>query len=375
MKIIFSSNISWSIYNFRKGLLTSLKNEGHKIFTVGLKDDYSKKLQELGFEHTNILINNNSKNPIKDLKLIYQYFKIYKKLDPDVICHNAIKPNIYGTIAAGILNIPVVNNISGLGTLFIKKSLSTGIAKFLYRISQKRASKVFFQNKDDLDLFLKNKLITKGKCMLIAGSGVNTNLFIRDESVNKKNVNFVFLFIGRLIYDKGIREFIEASEIVKNTVSNVKFNILGPIYESNETAIKKLELENWIKKDYINYLGESDFVKEEMDKANCIVLPSYREGLSKVLIEASSMSLPIITTNVPGCRDVVIDKQTGFLCEVRNSKDLADKMIKMLNLPLVEIITMGINGRKRAVESFDEQIIINHYKNVIYSIHDETNNK
>ena len=124
MKIIFSSNISWSIYNFRRGLLMSLKKDGHHIYTIASKDDYSNKLEELGFRHTNIIINNNSKNPINDLNLIYQYYKIYKKIAPDVICHNAIKPNIYGTIAAGILNIPVVNNISGLGTIFINNNFS-----------------------------------------------------------------------------------------------------------------------------------------------------------------------------------------------------------------------------------------------------------
>ncbi len=368
MRIVFSSNVSWSIYNFRRGLLNELKNDGNEIFTVALKDEFSEKLQKLGFSHINICINNNSKNPIKDLNLIYQYYKIYKKIAPDIICHNAIKPNIYGTIAAGMLRIPVVNNISGLGTLFIKSSLSTKIAKLLYRISQRKASKVFFQNNDDLQLFLKNKLITKDKCILIPGSGVNTQLFIRDKEVNKKNQNFSFLFIGRLIYDKGIIEYIEAVRIIKNKFSNVEFNILGPIYHSNETAINKSELEGWVKNGYINYIGETDFVKEEMDKVNCIVLPSYREGLSKVLIEASSMSLPIITTNVPGCKDVVIDGETGFLCKVRDSSDLAIQMRKMILLSKEEQVLMGENGRKRAVEVFDEKIIINHYKDVIYSI-------
>jgi glycosyltransferase involved in cell wall biosynthesis len=271
-------------------------------------------------------------------------------------------------MAAGMLKIPVVNNISGLGTLFIKNSVSTRIAKLLYRISQRKASKVFFQNNDDLQLFLKNKLITKDKCMLIPGSGVNTQLFIRDKEVNKKNTKFTFLFIGRLIYDKGIIEFIEAAKIMKNKFSNIEFNILGPMYHSNETAIKKSELDDWVKNEYINYIGESDFVKEEMDKVNCIVLPSYREGLSKVLIEASSMCLPVITTNVPGCKDVVIDGETGFLCKVKDSINLAVQMEKIISLSIEELTLMGENGRKRAVEVFDEKIIINHYKDVIYSI-------
>lgn len=368
MRIVFSSNISWSIYNFRRGLLNDLKKDGNEIFTVALEDEFSEKLKDLGYTHTNISINNNSKNPFKDIHLIYQYYKIYKKITPDIICHNAIKPNIYGTIAADLLKIPVVNNISGLGTLFIKNSLSTKIAKLLYRISQRKASKVFFQNNDDLELFIKNKLIKKEKSILIPGSGVNTQLFIRDKEVNKKNLKFTFLFIGRLIYDKGIREYVDAAKIMRDKFPSIKFNVLGPIYNSNETAIKKSELEKWVKKDYINYLGESDFVKEEMEKASCIVLPSYREGLSKVLIEASSMSLPIITTNVPGCKDVVVDGETGFLCKVKDSIDLVIQMEKIISLSVDELNLMGENGRKRAVEVFDEKIIIKHYKDVIYSI-------
>ena len=365
MKIIFSSNISWSIYNFRRGLLMSLKKDGHHIYTIASKDDYSNKLEELGFRHTNIIINNNSKNPINDLNLIYQYYKIYKKIAPDVICHNAIKPNIYGTIAAGILNIPVVNNISGLGTIFINNNFSTIIAKLLYFISQKKAAAVFFQNSSDLELFLKNKLINKNKCIIIPGSGVNTKKFVREMGINKLNKKFTFLFIARLIYIKGIIEFVEAAKIIKNKFPNVQFDILRPIYSSGETAIKPSELEEWISSGYINYLGESDLVKQEMDKANCVVLPSYREGLSKVLIEASSMSLPIITTNVPGCKDVVIDGETGFLCKVKDHIDLALQMEKMIMLSSQEIKLMGEKGRKRAIEVFDENIIINHYKNII----------
>ncbi|WP_456376717.1 glycosyltransferase, partial [Lutibacter sp.] len=164
MKIIFSSNITWSIYNFRTSLLKSLQSEGYEIYTVANKDIYAEKLIKAGFYYHQIKLNNNTTNPFEDLRTIYNYYKIYKKIKPDIICHNAIKPNIYGTIAASLLGIPTLNNISGLGTLFIKKSFSTKIAKWLYRFSQKRATKVFFQNNDDLKLFLQYKLIKKNKC-------------------------------------------------------------------------------------------------------------------------------------------------------------------------------------------------------------------
>ncbi|MFT7251620.1 MAG: glycosyltransferase involved in cell wall biosynthesis [Flavobacterium sp.] len=366
MKIVFSSNISWSIYNFRTPLLRDLQSDGHEIHAVASEDAYADKLLNEGFYFEAISLNNNSTNPIEDLKTIIRYYRIYKKIKPDIICHNAIKPNIYGTIAAGILGIPTINNISGLGTLFIKKSLSTRIAKLLYRISQRKASKVFFQNNDDLQLFLKNKLITKDKCKLIPGSGVDTSKFVPVKKTHPKDC-FKFLFVGRLLYDKGIREYIDAIKIIKTNYKNIEFQILGPIYSNNATAISQENLNDWIAAGLINYLGETDDVLKYMVAVDCLVLPSYREGLSKVLIEGSSVALPIITTNVPGCKDVVIDNETGFLCEVKNSKDLADKMIKMIKLPIEERLLMGDNGRNRAINVFDEQIIIKHYKDAIYS--------
>jgi glycosyltransferase involved in cell wall biosynthesis len=367
MKIIFSSNIAWSIFNFRFNLLKSLQDDGHEIYTVAFPDEYSEKLKEQGFHFAAVNLNNNATNPIEDLKSIYSYYKIYKKISPDVICHNAIKPNIYGTIAASMLNIPVVNNISGLGTLFIKKSFSTQIAKLLYRFSQRKASKIFFQNKDDLNLFLENKLIENSKAQVIPGSGVNTLRFIPNEA-KEEGLDFTFLFIGRLLYDKGIREYVEAVQLLKKKYPKTKFSILGPLYENNATAISKETLLNWTTRDEIIYLGHTDRVEEVMKEADCVVLPSYREGLSKVLIEASSMGLPIVTTNVPGCRDVVIDKVTGFLCEVKNSKDLADKMEKMLLMSSEEKMRMGYYARERAIEVFDEKIIIKHYKEAIYAL-------
>jgi glycosyltransferase involved in cell wall biosynthesis len=367
MKIIFSSNISWSIYNFRLALLKSLQNDGHNIYTVASRDKYSKLLENEGFTYKEIILNNNSTNPIKDFKIIRDYYKLYKEIDPDIICHNAIKPNIYGTIAAGFLGIPVVNNISGLGTLFIKKSISTKIAKLLYKISQIKASKVFFQNSDDLNLFIKNKLIDAEKCKVIPGSGVDTFKFSPPEQTIK-NDTFHFLFVGRLLYDKGILEYINAINILKKSYPNVTFEVLGPLYENNTTSVKKETLDFWVSEDIINYLGETDNVQCFMEKTDCIVLPSYREGLSKVLIEASSMGLPIVTTNVAGCKDVVIDEETGFLCNAKDSKDLALKMEKMILLSSTERETMGRKARQRAIDCFDQKIIINIYKKTIDSI-------
>lgn len=367
MKIIFSSNIAWSIFNFRMPLLKSLQEEGHEIHAVSaFNEKYSEKLMNEGFFFHGIKINNNSKNPIKDLYLLVQYYNIYKKINPDVICHNAIKPNVYGTIAAKILGIPVVNNISGLGTLFIKKSLSTKIAKFLYKISQRRADKVFFQNTEDHQEFLNNKLVKVDNSEVIPGSGVDTKSFVPKKE--KGDRIFRFIFIGRLIFDKGILEFIEALRILKKKYPNFEGAVLGPIYYSNNTAITEEILNDWISESVINYLGETDNVVEYMQTADCLVLPSYREGLSKVLIEGSSVALPIITTDVPGCRDVIVDGVTGYLCKVKNNEDLAEKMELILNMKDSDRIEMGNRGRERAISTFDEKIIIKQYKSAIYGV-------
>ena len=369
MKILFSSNASWSVHNFRTNLLKSLQKDGHEIFVVAKEDAYSKKLQKNGFNFKNINVSNNSKNPIKDLILIRDYIKVYKKLKPDIILHNAIKPNIYGTIAANYLNIPTINNISGLGTIFIKKSITTKLAKLLYKISQQKAAIVFFQNKTDKSLFISKNLVSKEKVRLIPGSGVNIDLFHPKLNTNQNNKRFEFLFIARLIKDKGIIEYLEAAKILKTKHKDkVTFSILGSFYNANETAITKSDLNKWINDGIINYIGETDTVESEIAHADCVVLPSYREGLSKVLIEASAMEKLIITTNVPGCKDVVIDGYNGYLCEVKSTIDLANKMKKMFLLNEAKKKEMGLNARKRAVEVFDEKRIIEIYKREIYKI-------
>jgi len=348
--------------------LLSLQEEGHDIYCVSNDEEgYSSKLEDLGFKFIRVNIENNSKNPFKDLLLIKEYFKVYRQINPDIILHNAIKPNIYGTIVAGIIRKPTINNISGLGTLFIKKSISTYLAKFLYYISQSFATTVFFQNKHDMKLFIDGKLVNESKSKLIQGSGVDTSRFVSDKS-KLNNKIFQFLFVGRLLKDKGIVELYEAAKKLYNEGLNFKLTFLGGLYKNNETSISEDLLKNWTESDFVNHLGATDDVVSVMQTADCLVLPSYREGLSKVLIEASSMEIPIITTNVPGCKDVVIDGHNGFLVKVKDVEDLADKMKKMLNLNKNQRLQMGKNGRKRALGIFDLDIINSIYKKEVYRI-------
>ena len=363
-KICIVSNTSWYIYNFRLNLANRLKDKGFQVVIVAPEDDKYTDLLKKDFEVYNIYMNAKGINPIVDLKTIFEFYKLYKEIKPDIILQYTIKPNIYGSIASSMLNIPTINNIAGLGTLFVKESVITKIAKLLYRFSQKRVNKIFFQNKDDFKMFVDENLVKKEKCDVLPGSGVDLSRFI---PINKKenHNNFIFLFIARIIKDKGVIELIQAIQILKSKNLNFEVHILGALNVINNTAISKEELDSWIDDDLIKYLGTSDSVENIIKTADCVVLPSYREGTPRVLLEACAMEVPIITTDAVGCKDVLNDGVNGYLCKVKDSKDLANKMEKMINLSEEERLAMGKAGREKMIREFDEEIVINKYLKVI----------
>jgi len=354
-------NTSWNIINFRMGLLKALQKNGYRVVAIAPIDEYSKKFEDLGVEFHNIIINNKGTNPFEEIKLIFDFYRLYKEIKPDVLLHYTIKPNIYGNLAARILKIPVISNVSGLGTVFLSDGLSSKIARKLYKIALRFPKKVFYQNKHDRDLFVSSHLVSIERTDVLPGSGIDINKFKPIVNSLIKNNSLRFLFIARLLKDKGLIEFIEAAKRMKQKYPKVEFQILGAYYPGNPTAITQVEMQEWINDDIINYLDTSDNVKSVVATADCIVLPSYREGLSRVLLEGASMAKPLITTNVPGCKEVVDDGVNGFLCKVKDSRDLADKMEKMLNLNEEQRIEMGKNGREKIIKQFDEKIVIDKY--------------
>ena len=353
-------NTSWNIYNFRLGLIRALKEKGYRVLLIAPRDDYTEKLEAEGFLYYEIKMNNKGVNPLEDLKLTRDFYKLYQEIKPNIIFNYTIKPNIYSSLAAKKLNIPVINNITGLGTVFLNNNLSSHIARWLYKISINKNS-VVFQNRDDMKLFIKKGLVQESSVTLISGSGIDTERF-KPLSKNK-NEKFVFLMIARLIKDKGIEEYIEAIRLIRQSCDAQKctFKILGSLYLSNPTAISQKELDGWIDEGLIEYLGHSDTVYEEIAKVDCVVLPSYREGLSRVLLEASSMEKPIITTNVPGCRDVVDDTINGYLVEVKNSRELAQAIQKMVALSSLDLQRMGEAGREKVINQFSQTKVIEKY--------------
>lgn len=363
MKIAISINTSWNIFNFRMGLIKKLQDEGHEIYAIAPEDEYSIKLIENGCHFIPINIQNKGSNPIKDFLLIIKYFFIFSKIKPDYILQYTIKPNIYGTIAARLLRIPTINNVSGLGTVFLHDNLVSKIAKTLYKFAFKFPKRVFFQNNDDLELFINHKLIDRNKTDVLAGSGVNLTKYIPKPYV--RNDTFVFLLIARMLYDKGLVEYVEAIKILKSQHVDAKFQLLGFTDFESKMGVTEKELNNWISEGYIEYLGHTSNVIPFINDADCIVLPSYREGTPKSLIEALALAKPIITTNVPGCKDTIVDGVNGYLCEVKNAKDLAEKMHKLLSKDTIDLQRMGENGRKFAEIKFDEKIVIKKYLEII----------
>lgn len=363
-KIIIVANTSWYLFNFRLNLMLDLKNLGYQIIVVAPLDDYSNRFAAHGIRFIALPMDNQGTNPIKDSLLIARFIALFLKQQPVVILSYTPKCNIYAGLAARLLNIPIINNISGLGTAFIRENLVTKIVKFLYTVALKKSTQVFFQNQDDLQLFLDHGLVKKELTDLLPGSGVDVNRFTPEENPIP-HTSFVFLLVARMLKDKGIVEFVDAARSLKNQYPYIDCQLLGFLDAKNSTAISSEEMQAWVNGGLVNYLGVSDSVVDFLRQADCVVLPSYREGTPRSLLEAASVGKPIITTDAVGCREVVDDGVNGFLCEPRSADDLKAKMEKMLLLPEAERIQMGLNGREKILKQFDEKIVIDRYLKVI----------
>jgi glycosyltransferase involved in cell wall biosynthesis len=364
MRVAIVLNTSWNIYNFRRGLAQTLLNAGHQVIAIAPEDKYSSYLQEMGCEFYPVRLENKGSNPLKDLGYMYQLYKIYKKAKPDVILQFTIKPNIYGTLAALPLGKLVINNVCGLGTVFLRNNLTAKVAKVLYKLSFRFPRRVFFQNEDDLNLFLEQNLIREKITDLLPGSGIPLDKF-KPQGEFKRNSPFTFLVIARLLYDKGIREYIDSIKILQAKGIKARFQLLGYLDDSKNLGITQKQLNEWVNQGLVEYLGTTENVAELIAQADCVVLPSYREGTPRSLLEAAGMGKPIVTTNIAGCRQTVNDGENGFLCEVRNAQDLADKMEKIFYLSDNELIAMGQASRLKAEQEFDEQIVIQKYLAII----------
>lgn len=368
-KVIISANVFFTITNFRIELLKALKSEGYEIVCIANNDDLSatsyKILESLSIKYIQVDISRKGLNPIEDLRYLFNLVDIYKKEKADVVLHFTIKPNIYGTIAAKLAGIKSINTINGLGSAIIRDNFLANILKGMYRFSLIFSSKVFFQNDDDKQFFLSQNLVKEEKVGIVPGSGVDTSFFINCNSISKK---LTCILVARLLKDKGIYEYIEAIKALKKKYADVEFLLAGQFDDGNPTAIQKSEVEKWQHEKIIKFLGKTDDIREFLKLADVVVLPSYREGLSRFLIESASASKPIVTTKVPGCKDIVDETINGFLCDVKDSSSLKEALERMIVLSKEELLNMGNNSRKIAIKRFDKNIVNNIYLEVIKSL-------
>ena len=368
-KIVFTANTSYNFYNFRLPLLKTLKNKGYKVILCAPVDEYTQALKnEFEFYELKFL-DRKSINPIKDFLFLLELVKLLKTIEPDLVVNITIKLNIWGNIASGILGIPSIGIITGLGYTFTEKKFPLyQIVKNLYRVALKFSEKVIFQNADDAELFIKNKIINPEKIKIILGSGIDLNYF-KPSTKKKEESTIVFGYIGRLLWDKGLGELIEAVRILKNKNYSFKVHILGKPDEGNPKSISLKQIQQWEKEGLIIYKGFSRDVRPFLEKMDCLVYPtSYREGIPRAILEAMAMEKPIITTNVPGCKETVIEGFNGFLVPPKNPKALAQAMEKFLQLPSIQRETMGKNSRQLIKNKFEQSKIVNEYVSVLEGV-------
>lgn len=354
-KIVIISHYSPSLINFRGDLIRAMVKLGHKVICLGPEAGFEQPLQELGADYRQIPLHRTGLNPLKDVKTLFSLRKVLKEIKPDIVFSYTVKPIVYGSIAAHMAGVRrMYALISGLGYVFIgqtfKQRLLTQIVAFLYRRGLKYNQVVFFQNPDDLHLFVSKSIVPKTvKPVLVNGSGVNIEKF---AFAPPKLSPVTFLLIARLIKDKGILEYVESARLLKQKYPAAKFQLLGPL-DINPAAITQEQLERWTKEGIIEYLGKTNDVRPYIADASVFVLPSfYREGTPRSVLEAMSMGRPIITTDAPGCRETVIDGKNGFLVPVKDVDALKSAMEKFILEPDL-ISQMGKQSRIIAEEKYD----------------------
>ena len=367
-KLLIMTNTTWNLVNFRSGLIAALVSRGFDVVAVAPDDEYRDRLRELGCRYVPLNMDNQGTHPVKDALLLWRYFVVLRRERPAVILSYTVKPNIYASLAARLVGVTVINNVSGLGTAFLRGGWLGGVVCSLYRVALRRSHRVFFQNDEDRQVFIEKRLVAPARTGLLPGSGIDLVHFSPlafDGSSLRNGAGLVFLMVARLLWDKGVLEFVEAARRVKALFPESRFQLLGFLDVKNQTAVGRSDVEAWVKEGVVEYLGTTDDVRPFLADADCVVLPSYREGTPRSLLEAAAMGRPLLATDVPGCREVVIDGVNGLLCRLRDSEDLAEKIMQMIAMPMSALLQMGQESRRLAEMRFDEQIVIRKYLEAI----------
>ncbi|MEY8688674.1 MAG: glycosyltransferase family 4 protein [Leptothrix sp. (in: b-proteobacteria)] len=368
MRIAVVSNTAWNLVNFRRNLMLALMADGHEVIAVSPEDPHVSRLSAAGIRHVPVQISGSGTDWLTEMGSVMAMRRAFRALGTEVVLSTTPKGNLYSALACMSLGISFVPNVSGLGRAFIQTSFVTRVARLLYRFTFRHAQHVFFQNLDDQAIFLKAGLVKAEQCERLPGSGVDLGRFEAVPWPERTETEPVFLLVARMMWDKGVGEYIEAARLVRQQYPGARFRLLGFADADNPSAIGLDTLAAWQSEGIADYIGSTLDVRPHIADADAVVLPSYREGVPRTLLEAAAMGRPVITTDAPGCRDAVVPDQTGLICRVKDAKDLARSMLEFTALSRRERITMGQRGRERAESEFDENLVIAAYRRALAKI-------
>ena len=350
MKVLIAANYDVGLYQFRKELLQELLKD-HQVLISLPYGSLVDPLKEAGCAFIDTPVDRRGLNPVKDLKLYFWYRKMLKKHHPDLVVTYTIKPNVYCGIACRLQKVPYAANITGLGTAFQNKGLLRSFVTFLYRNSLKKAKVVFFENDANRQLFINEKIVSEGKTVLLNGAGVNLEHYGFKPYPQAEPVRF--LFVGRVMKEKGVDELFCAMERLRKEGADCTLDVLGGYEEDYAEIIRRYEKQGWL-----HYHGYQVDVRPFIEKAHCFVLPSYHEGMANTNLECAAMGRPLITSNIPGCKEAVLAGQSGLLCEPKNADSLYDAMSRFLELSQEKRAAMGKAGRQHMETVFDKRLVV-----------------
>ena len=355
-KILILANNDVGLYKFRKELIQALIEQGDKVYISLPYGKLVEPLKKMGCKFIDTPVDRRGINPINDFKLLLEYKKIVKKVEPDLILTYTIKPNIYGGLVSRLTKTPYIVNITGLGTAFQENGILKKVIIALYKVALGRVKNVFFENEGNKQVFIDNHIIKKETAVVMNGAGVNLEEYPFTPMPQGNPIRF--LFIGRVMKEKGVDELFEVAKRIKKEYDNVEFDIVGPFEDDYEEIVKKLQGEG-----IINYYGYQEDVRPFIAKCHCFVLPSYHEGMANTLLEAAAMGRPLITSNIYGCKEAIA--KNGFVCEVRDSEELYKKIMDFIDLTDKQKINMSKISRKVVEHKFDKKLIVRKVKEYI----------
>ena len=360
--VVLSTNSGFNLLHFRGALLPALQKAGYRVIAIAPSDAHTSKLAGRGIDFAPVHMARSGMNPAADLRLLLDYVRVLRRLRPAVYCSFTIKPNVYGSMAARLCGVPSIANVTGLGTAFLAKGALWRLTRSMYRAAFKRSYAVYFHNGDDLRAFVEAGIVKPAQARLIAGSGIDLEHYRPAELPAGAPV---FLFIGRLLRDKGVREFVEAARFVKGNRPDARFQLLGEIDPGNRTSVTAAELRSWVEEGVVEHLQEQQDVRPFIGGASAVVLPSYREGMSRALLEAAAMARPLAGSDVPGVRELVEEGVTGARFAPRDAGSLAKAMERIAEASPETLRRYGANAREKVEREFSEETVVQTYLDVI----------